>query len=113
MLSDARIPSTWAEFPWPAWIPEETRKEIERFWNPEAGRAPQDWLLACADRYNHHPALGARVECQSLSQSRLPLMRGRWVPAWNNIGRVVLDDGTVGMSSTCGIRLLEEAPDAE
>lgn len=98
----------WSDFTFPGWVPEKTRKEIREFWAEKYQRGPAAWLENIRDPYNHHPALGALVECESMSEDRKPLQRGRWVPVWNNIGRVIRFDGTIGYSSTCGIRILPQ-----
>jgi hypothetical protein len=106
--------ASWGAYEFPEWVPEAVRAMIRNFWREEWGRSPRAWHEGATAKYNGHPPLGANVEAESLTNSGRPLLRGRWIPLWNNIGCVVLDDGTHKMSSTCGIRILsaegEERP---
>lgn len=101
--------TTWDAYDFPAWVPEPVRGEIRRFWSETCGRSPRSWHANTLDKYNRQPALGAVVEAESFTHSGLPLLTGRWVPAWNNIGRVVMRDGSYKCSSTCGIRIIDPA----
>jgi hypothetical protein len=103
------IAATWNEYEFPAWVPDKVRALIRDFWREQWGRSPRAWHECAIAKYNGHPPLGAQVEAQSLTNSGLPLLRGRWVPLWNNIGCVVMDDGSHKSSSTCGIRELPRA----
>jgi hypothetical protein len=96
----------WDEYQFPAWVPEAVCVKIRDFWREEWGRSPREWHEGATAEYNGHPPLGAVVEAESLTNSGLPLLRGRWVPLWNNIGCVVADDGSHRHSSTCGIRII-------
>lgn len=100
---------SWDAYEFPAWVPEAVRAKIRDDWREEWGRSPRTWHESATARYNGHPPLGAIVEAESLTNNRLPLLRGRWVPLWNNIGCVVMDDGTHKVSSTCGIRIIDAA----
>lgn len=97
---ESRLPTTWAEFSWPDWIPLEVRRPIEDFWSEKWGRGPHKWAECAEERCA--PPLGTVVERPELSgKSRAS---GRYVHAWNNIGRVVLEDGTfryVSIDSSC------------
>lgn len=104
-MSDA---ISWADYEFPEWVPDAVRDEIRRFWSEKWGRSPRSWHESARGEYNHQPPIGSVVEAQSLTQSGLPFLVGRWVPTWNNIGRVVMDDGTYKCSSTCGIRIISE-----
>ena len=92
---------TWATFAWPAWVPAATRAEIERFW-AEPGRDPRQWRENARASYNGHPIFGQRVSVRERYSDVGPRTYvGRWVPAWGNMGRLVLDDGTSVAASTC------------
>lgn len=100
---DLNLPpgDTWATFAWPAWVPEVTRAEIVRFW--DGGSGPRHWRENARASYHGHPIFGQRVEVRERSTDRrTPTLHvGRWVPAWGNMGRLVLDDGSVEVASTC------------
>lgn len=101
-MSDNRLeyPQTWRQFNFPKWVPLDVRKQLRRFWSESFGRSPAEWhkYTAC-DPYNGQVEMGTRVTCKAgmfLRRKR----RGRWVPMWNNIGRLVTDDGKVFVIST-------------
>src|SRR6266487_2442039 len=77
--------SRW-NFEWPAWVPDAIRREVERFW---AGN-DQDWTENA--KVNNAPEMGSIVSLRKLCCEEL--VEGRFVFAWNNIGRVVYEDGT-------------------
>lgn len=95
-------PQHWGNFEWPEWVPVRVRQQIEDFWSERCGRSPHEWHQSTVgDIYHGHPQLGTRVRCESIGGGQV--FEGRWVPAWNNIGRVVLDDGTYEVSSTVAL----------
>ncbi|MGV1867182.1 MULTISPECIES: DUF5131 family protein [unclassified Rhizobium] len=81
----------WSTFRWPDWVPESARRQVEDFWKPEWDRGPNTWIRGAIE--NGQPPLGTRGAFRTLRQGE-PLVEGRFVPAWNNIGRVVTDDGS-------------------
>ncbi|HEX2614439.1 MAG TPA: hypothetical protein VHL10_03030 [Nitrososphaera sp.] len=83
-------PQTWDIYAWPEWIPAKIRQEIERFWSPP-GRDPDTWMRNAVDR--QAPALGSIATLETLA-GRDNMDTGRYVHCWNNIGRLVHDDGT-------------------
>ena len=91
---------TWDSFCFPKWVPLEVRRELRSFWAEHAGRTPREWFKYTAlDPYYGQPLMGTMVTCGKgvyLRRKR----RGRWVPMWNNIGRLVTADGTVFVLST-------------
>lgn len=92
---------TWDEFEWPDWVPQIVIKEIEGFWSHECGRGPEQWVKDAEYAMQHYyaPPFGARgVYCRTLPSS-LPVY-GRYIHAWNNIGRVVDNDGNVYLVSS-------------
>jgi len=99
--SGSAIPLTWKEYAWPEWVPIKTREQIESFWSESYGRSPKEWEHSCRAEYNNQPTLGTRVRCQSdadfwhdhRKSTEKTEIEGRWVPCWNNIGRVIADDG--------------------
>ena len=95
---------SWEHYPWPEWVPIEVRQEIERFWSPQWHRGLEDWHENNATLYNRHPPIGTRVQCQAVLSEKIYI--GRWVPAWNNIGRVIFPDGTYAISSTCCLKVI-------
>lgn len=109
VASGSRLPLRWSEYNWPVWVPYEVRKQIESFWSSEYGRSPREWEQSCREAYNYHPPLGTRVKCESDAEywrdkrASVEHVAGRWVPCWNNMGRVVTDDGQVHVRSVGAI----------
>jgi hypothetical protein len=102
-LSD--LLNDWPSFDWPDWVPEKVRQQIADFWDEKCGRSPKHWIENTVNGpYTGHPPMGTRVRCESIGGGER--FEGRWIPAWNNIGRVVLDDGTVEVSSTCALEVI-------
>lgn len=96
----AALPLDWAAFKWPDWVPADIRRGIQSFWSAAHGRNPQQWHAGTVgDPYNKHLDLGTRVRAKGFLPGD-PEEIGRWVPCWNNIGRIVRDDGTYTISST-------------
>jgi len=83
--------NSWDVFPWPDWVPWDLRQSIQSFWFPEWGRGPRQWLESA--RENRMPRFGQQVRMCQLTTDEL--ITGRFVHAWNNIGRVVTDKGEV------------------
>lgn len=82
----------WSSFDWPKWVPEETRNQVMSFWSNAYGRDPNDWMRGALE--NGQPPLGTFGTYKLLDAKQSPI-EGRFVPAWNNIGRVVTDSGEV------------------
>lgn len=89
---------TWADFVWPDWVPEMIRAQVEGFWDDKYGRGPDEWERNSRADYNHAPAFGDVVTLWRLA-SHDQCETGRYVHAWNNIGRLVRDDGSVAYVS--------------
>lgn len=81
---------SWAEFTWPEWVPERERKLVEDFWSDNYGRGPQEYHRDL--RIQRAPIFGAVVTLEKLCGRES--VTGRFVHRWNNIGAVVLGDGT-------------------
>ena len=93
----AGAPRTWAEWSWPDWVPTPVREAIEDFWGPRAARTPQEWIR---DMHQQGaPAFGSTVWLPDGFGSNAPLIKGRFVHAWNNIGRLIREDGTFAYTS--------------
>lgn len=90
-LRSEGMPVSWAEFTWPDWVPAEVRKQIQDFWD-DTSRGPGAWMENA--EHNRAPDLGTVVFLPKGFSNSAPLVRGRFVFAWNNIARLVLDDGT-------------------
>jgi hypothetical protein len=88
---------TWAEWTWPDWVPAGIREQVEAFWAEEYGRGPQAWLRDMA--VQGAPPIGDVVTLGNGFGPSPPPVTGRYVHAWNNIGRVVLGDGTFAYTS--------------
>jgi hypothetical protein len=114
----------FGEYHFEDWVPEPIREQIVRFWGIW-GRNYESWLengrLDQAECSHHgpnpngfkNPPLGARViymvkdyDAQKRAGRSERLYRsveGRYIHAWNNMGRLVLDDGTYIVVSSCDI----------
>jgi len=76
---------------WPDWVPALISRDIESFY--EYHRHYEGWLESMIR--NNAPALGAYGQWPALGKPYpTPCREGRFVFAWNNIGRVVHSDGT-------------------
>jgi hypothetical protein len=102
----------WSEFTWPDWVPVKVQGEVESFWDDRIGRGPDQWEANARDVYNHAPPFGELVRMRRmLGRPSEGFVVGRYVHAWNNIGRLVLEDGTVAhVSSAPGSWALESEP---
>ena len=97
-------PERWADFAWPEWVPAEERAHIESFWREAWGRGPRAWLRD--NVHQHAPATGTR-RMWSIGEGGWAKTNkrdagdawGRYLHCWNNIGRVITDDGRVLMAS--------------
>lgn len=87
---------TWDNFHFPEWVPEATANIIKEFWSERCGRGPADWIESAT--YYKAPKFGIRVQIPDFSGD---LKIGRYLHAWNNIGRVVGDMGEVYYVSMC------------
>lgn len=90
-------PHTWAEWTWPDWVPAAVRDSIEGFWGADQGRTPADWLRDM--RQQGAPAFGSVVRLRDGLYNDAPRTSGRFVHAWNNIGRLVRADGSFAYTS--------------
>lgn len=92
--------AAWARFNWPAWIPDDVRKQVvdHESWH---WRDPEQWLKDSMNPpttgFDRRPALGAVVWANARGWLGVwpPAMCGRFIHMWNNIARLVLDDGRV------------------
>lgn len=89
-------PATWDAVTWPRWVPEDVREQVVGFWGPKCHRRPADYEGNGLDRYNLAPAFGQRV---TMPKTQDESATGRYVHAWNNMGRVVDDEGKVHVVS--------------
>ena len=90
-------PQAWAEWTWPGWVPVAVREQVEAFWDDNYGRGPRAWLRDIQQR--HAPEFGAVATLGNGMAANPPPETGRYVHAWNNIGRPVLADGSVVCTS--------------
>lgn len=103
-------PKTWSEFQWPEWVPEKLRKEIEGFWSKGCGQGPQEWESNAVQNEGGIEIgswVGLDYKTYNSPIVRPPLdprcsTHGRFVFAWNNMCRVVFDDGTYEYASFGG-----------
>lgn len=80
---------------WPDWVPAEIRTSVERFYGGR-GDGPRQWSRYA--RENSAPPFGAEVELPRLTGGG-ERASGRFVFAWNNVGRLVTPDGKVAYVS--------------
>ncbi len=101
--------NTFGDYKFDDWVCEDVRRQIREFWGC-FGRTYKDWLESSNSPYNkaNAPEYGKFV-CVI---KRNEIIKGRYIHAWNNIGRLILDDGTARMVSTCDT-FLDKAPSAE
>lgn len=90
-------PASWDLVQWPDWVPQEVRAQIVSFWGTASfGRGPKDYEEQHRTNYANAPEFGAAVELLWDGRGKArPDVQGRYVHAWNNIGRMVAADGTV------------------
>lgn len=93
-------PKSWDEFAWPDWVPGKVREQIESFWG-QFGRGPKDWAENAIS--NDSPPFGMQMGYQEDGRT----VYGRWIFAWNNIGRLVDDKGNVYYPSIPRAHLLD------
>ena len=99
-LIPPEVTERWADFDWPDWVPLKVQKEIEEFWGC-FGRSPKDWLKNWIEDYPTVPYFGD-VATRGVVADGEEYATGRYVHAWNNIGRIVLPDGSYRV--VCGTR---------
>lgn len=88
-------PETWEEVEWPEWVPQEVRDQIVGFWTWHG--PPAEWALSAvreAARHTLPPKFGETVLVRPRAGPNGAMVCGRWIHAWNNMGRVVRPDGT-------------------
>jgi hypothetical protein len=83
LTGEKKMLSSWDEYKWESWIPVEVQKQIEKFWSPNMHRSPRHWKEDETEQ-------GALLPCQR----SVEIKRLLDVHAWNNIGRIVHEDGT-------------------
>lgn len=87
-VSEANAPREWGDFPWPDFVPERVRSQVAEFWS-EFGRVPANYARDCHEQ--NSPPIGANLKQGDKA--------GRWVHCWNNMGRLVDDDGVDRVAS--------------
>ncbi len=89
--SPTEVPLSWQHFKWPDWVPFEVRSEIEGFWAESVGRGPKEWIQNMLER--EAPPTGEVLTLPSLVEHER--VTGRFIHAWNNIGRIITADGAI------------------
>ncbi|MFG2412330.1 DUF5131 family protein [Streptomyces goshikiensis] len=107
-LPPEQAPTSWADWTWPEWIPASVREAVEGFWGADQYRTPRDWMRNMHEQ--QAPAFGARVTTDDGFGPDPKQVTGRYVHAWNNIGRLIRDDGTVAYTSFGHARKRTELP---
>ena len=80
---------TWNNFHFPEWVPEKVQDQIREFWCEGFGRGPAEWMQNAQN--NKSPLMGDRIRCFDFRGDKVD---GRFIFAWNNIGRLIMDDGS-------------------
>ena len=100
------MPQKWSDFEWPNWVTPDQRSQVERFWGDPSRRVPREWN---ADNIAQHtPRFGAKMGFDSrrwVCKTTDPkaIGSGRFMHAWNNMGRIITDAGeVVGVASSRG-----------
>lgn len=78
------LPLHWNEFAWPDWVPVYVRTSIEGFWSESMGRSPKKWGEDAIRNGAPDPEKIVEIEGH----------KGRYIHCWNNMGRIIKDDGT-------------------
>lgn len=121
--------NTFGDYKFPDWVPERVTEQIISFWGC-FGRNYEDWLESSkhdemeASRHGPgpngfgHPPNYATVEyifrdytlSKKYNKDLYKIVEGRYIHAWNNIGRLVDEYGEVYYPSTCDrwVRILTE-----
>ncbi|MFE2850626.1 DUF5131 family protein [Streptomyces lavendulae] len=107
-LQPEQAPTNWDDWTWPDWVPATVRDAIEGFWGADQYRTPRDWMRNMHEQ--QAPAFGARVTMDDGFGPDPKQVTGRYVHAWNNIGRLIKDDGTVAYTSFGYARKRTELP---
>lgn len=79
----------WSEYEWPGWVPQRVRDQLEEFWREDWNRGPDAWLEDADLRREEEPQFGERVYMERHGT----IYVGRWLHCWNNMGRLITDDG--------------------
>lgn len=96
-MDPVKAPRSWAGWAWPEWVPAEVRDAVEDFWSPAFGRGPHAWMRDMHEQ--GAPAFGSTVTMDDGFSHRPPQVAGRYVHAWNNIGRIAMPDGSFKYTS--------------
>jgi protein gp37 len=96
-MQPSAAPKSWADWVWPEFVPIRVREQIQDFWSEDWGRGPRAWLANMSEQ--GAPPFGAVVTMGNGFGPNPEPVTGRYVHAWNNIGRLVLDDGEFAYTS--------------
>jgi len=91
--------NTFGKYKFPNWVSVKVAQQIMDFWGC-FGRTYKDWLENSPDNL---PNMGDEVvffrrKCGTDLYERL---EGKFIHTWNNMGRIILSDGTDKMVSSC------------
>jgi hypothetical protein len=106
MKKEELKPCSFGDYEFEYWVCEPVRKQIRDFWGC-FGRTHKDWLESETAPYNFngYPKRGQRVmvlkQVDVLGNKLYTAKTGRFIYCWNNIGRIIMDDGTWDMVSSC------------
>lgn len=111
--------NTFGKYKFEEWVPAQVREQIISFWGI-FGRSHKDWLKNGTDNEREmcshkpcagfgNPPNGATVfyiirdykASNALGRDVFKKIKGKYIHAWNNIGRLVEDDGETHVVSSC------------
>lgn len=93
--------NTFGNYQFPSWVCVEVAQQIMNFWG-QMGRDHKDWLDN-AEIEKGLPKLGEEVICFSRAyrSDDYEKIEGKFIHAWNNMGRIVKPDNTYSCVSSC------------
>ena len=95
---------TFGDYQFEKWIPYEVRKQIKEFWGC-FGRTHKEWLKNAETNKCGLPSYGEHVivlkEEIILGHTLYKKNEGRFIFAWNNMGRLIDDEGNIFYVSSC------------
>ncbi len=96
--------NTFGNYKFDEWVCEDVRKQIRNFWGC-FGRNYKDWLKNFENEKKEFPKYGENVTVlkrkEVLGHTLYEKYEGRFIFAWNNIGRIIDKNGKIGYVSTC------------
>lgn len=96
--------NTFGNYKFPGWVNEQLREQIKDFWG-WAGRTYKDWLSNPKQyiKEGRLPVQGSNVAfyLEDYKTDKYSRITGKYLHAWNNMGRLVLKDKSYKVVSSC------------